>query len=141
MEERKERVSQETATGQVVTEKTSSQLEPEEKQAVAEEKSIFRAYYLVYYVTGLLEILLLFRFVFKLLGANASSGFVAFMYGLTDIFLAPFNSIFQTSTAQGAETVAVFDPAILIAMAVYGLIGWGVAKLIDVVTAGKTTPV
>ncbi|HSX23958.1 MAG TPA: YggT family protein [Candidatus Saccharimonadales bacterium] len=138
MEEKRETVSQETATGNVVTEKTTTQPAPEEKQAAATEKSVFQAYYLVYYITGLLIILLVFRFVFKLLGANPSSGFVSFIYSLTHPFLAPFSGIFHASTSAGAETTSVFDPAILIAIAVYGLIGWGIAKLLDVITAGKT---
>ncbi len=138
MEEKREIVNQKTATGNVVTEKTTSQPAPEEKQAQAEEKSVFRAYYLVYYLTGLLEILLAFRFVFKLLGANPSSGFVSFIYSLTSGFLAPFSGIFHTSSSNGAVTNSVFDPAILIAMVVYGLIGWGLAKLLDIITAGKT---
>ncbi|HSX27748.1 MAG TPA: YggT family protein [Patescibacteria group bacterium] len=138
MEEKREVTNQETATGNVVTEKTTSQPNPEEKQAQAEEKSIFRAYYLVYYVTGLVEILLAFRFVFKVLGANPNSGFASLIYSLTDVFLKPFSGIFSSATSRGAETTSVFDPAILIAMVVYALIGWGVAKLIDVVTVGKT---
>lgn len=138
MEETKEVVNQKTATGNVVTEKTTSRPAPEEAKAQAEEKSTFQAYYLVYYLTGLIEILLAFRFVFKLLGANPSSGFVAFIYSLTHPFLAPFSGIFHVSTTTGAETTSVFDPAILIAIVVYALIGWGIAKLLDVVTAGKT---
>lgn len=138
MEEKRETVSQETATGNVVTERTSTQPAPEERRAAAKEKSAFRAYYLVYYITGLLEVLLAFRFVFKLLGANPSSGFVSFIYSLTGVFLAPFSGIFRAATNEGAVTTSVFDPAILIAMVVYGLIGWGIAKLLYIVTAGKT---
>jgi hypothetical protein len=138
MEEKSQVTSQETPTGNVVTKTTSTQPAPAERQAVAEEKSAFRFYYLVYYLTGLLMILLTFRFIFKLLGANATSGFVSFIYGLTDIFQAPFSGIFPATTDQGAVTTAVFDPAILIAIVVYGLVGWGIAKLLNVVTAGKT---
>lgn len=138
MEEKREIVNQETATGNTVTEKRTSQPAPEEKQAAAKEENVFRAYYVVYYLTGLLEILLVFRFVFKLLGANPSSGFVSFIYSLTGVFLAPFSGIFHTTASKGSETVSVFDPAILVALVVYGLVGWGIAKLFDVITAGKT---
>jgi hypothetical protein len=138
MEEKKEIVNQKTATGNVVTEKTSTQPAPEEQKAQTEKQSAFQAYYLVYYITGFVEILLAFRFVFKLLGANPTSGFVSLLYSVTSVFLAPFSGIFSTATTQGAETKAVFDPAILIAMAVYGLVGWGIAKLIAVLMAGKT---
>ena len=138
MEEKKEITSQETATGNVVTEKRSSGPAPEERQAIEETKSVFRAYYLVYFIMGLIEVILAFTFVLKLLGANPANGFVSFTYALGNVFLAPFTGIFQATTTDGAETVSVFDPAILIAMAVYALVGWGIAKLINVLTAGKT---
>ncbi len=136
-EAKKEIVNEETATGNVVTEKTTTQPAPEEKKAETTAQNVFRAYYIVYYITGLVEILLAFRFVFKLLGANPNSGFVSFMYSLTHPFLAPFSGIFHASTGTGAETTSVFDPAILVAMVVYGLVGWGIAKLLDVITATK----
>lgn len=82
------------------------------------------------YVLGLLEILLAFRLILKLLGANPASGFVTFIYSLTQIFLAPFTAIFRPAIAQGLETKAVLEPATIIAMIVYALIAWGLIKLI-----------
>lgn len=84
----------------------------------------------IYYVLGLLEILLAFRFVFKLLGANPGSGFVSFIYSITQIVLAPFTAIFRPAVTQGIETKAVLEPSTLIAMVVYALIAWGIVKLI-----------
>lgn len=138
MEEKKRVTREETANGAVVTEERSSRAAPEEQHEIEETKSVFRAYYLVYYVTGLIETLLAFTFVFKLLGANPMNDFVSFIYALGNVFLAPFVGIFQAATTEGAETVGVFEPGILIAMAVYALIGWGIAKLINVLTDGKT---
>ena len=138
MQEKKQITREETTNGAVVTEERSTQPAPEEQREIAETKSAFRAYYLVYYIVGLIEILLAFTFVFKLLGANATNGFVSFIYALGNVFLAPFVGIFQAATTEGAETVGVFEPGILIAMAVYALVGWGIAKLINVLTSGKT---
>ena len=88
---------------------------------------------IVYYILGLLEILLAFRLVFKLLGANPGSGFVSFIYSVTQIFLVPFNAIFRSASTQGIETQALLEPGTIIAMIVYGIIGWGIVKMITIV--------
>jgi hypothetical protein len=92
--------------------------------------------YIVYFIFGVLEILLAFRFVLKLAGASPSSGFVNFVYGVSRVFVAPFNGIFHTSLAQGAETTSVFEPSTLVALIVYALVAWGIVKLIQI-SSGK----
>jgi len=78
------------------------------------------AHYIIYFIGGLLEVVLLFRLVFKLTGADATSGFVGFIYGVTNFFVAPY-------------AVFVFEPGTLIAMVVYAILIWGVAKIISIV--------
>ena len=92
--------------------------------------------YIVYFIFGILEILLAFRFVLKLAGANPSSGFVDFIYSLSRIFVLPFNGIFHTSLAQGDVTTSVFEPSTLVALIVYALVAWGIVKLIKI-SSGK----
>ncbi|MHB1454255.1 MAG: hypothetical protein ACYCYM_09940 [Saccharofermentanales bacterium] len=76
---------------------------------------------------GLVEILIGFRFVLKLFGANTGSGFVQFMNGITGFFVNLFKGIFaETSIGSGN---AVFEPASIIAMIVVALIAWFVFKL------------
>lgn len=88
---------------------------------------------IVYYILGVLEVLLAFRLIFKLLGANPASSFVAGIYTLSNIFLSPFTGIFRTATARGVETQSVLEPATIVAMIVYALIGWGIVKLIEII--------
>ncbi|MDO8507475.1 MAG: YggT family protein [bacterium] len=88
--------------------------------------------YLIYFLFGALEILLVFRFVLKLLGASLSSGFVSSIYDISRIFILPFEGIFRTGTTQGAETTAVFEPATLVAIIVYAVLAWGIVKLISI---------
>ena len=88
--------------------------------------------YLVYFIFGALEILLAFRFVLKLLGASISSGFVSSIYDFSGIFIVPFEGIFRSGTTQGVETVAVFEPATLVAIIVYAVLSWGIVKLISI---------
>ncbi len=92
---------------------------------------------IVYYVLGVLEILFAFRLVFKLLGANPYSGFVAFIYSVTDIFLAPFISIFTSGVTRGNMTEAVLEPSTIVGMVVYAIVAWGIAKLIEIVKTPK----
>ena len=96
-----------------------------------------KSYNFIYYILGVLEILLAFRFVLRLLGANPASGFVSFIYALSGIFVAPFAAIFSGATTEGAETTAVFEPGTVIAMVVYAVVFVGIVKLILIMTSRK----
>lgn len=121
-------ITKETIT---TTENNSiSEKEPSKRDATSYQT----AGYLVYFVFGLLEVLLAFRFVFKLFGANPSTGFVDFIYSLSAIFVAPFVGIFNTSLARGDVTTSIFEPATLVALVVYALLAWGIVALIRVVS-------
>lgn len=89
----------------------------------------------VYYILGIFEVLLAFRLVFKLLGANPNSGFVTSIYSISQVFLAPFTAIFRSAETQGIETKAVLEPSTIIAMLVYALVAWGIVKLIVIMQA------
>ncbi len=89
----------------------------------------FTASRVVYYILGVLEVLLAFRLVFKLLGANPNSGFVSFIYSITRVFLLPFTTIFRSAVTEGIETKAILEPGTIIAMFVYALVAWGIVKL------------
>jgi len=97
-------------------------------------KGWLQAKRIVYYVLGVLEVLLAFRFILRLLGANPASGFVFFIYSITQVFLAPFYGIFRSFITQGIETRSVFEPATLIAMLVYAIIAYGIARLIELLS-------
>ncbi len=89
---------------------------------------------LIYYGLGVLEVLLAFRLVLKLLGSNPKSAFVSAIYALSNIFLAPFNGIFRSVATEGIETTAVVEPALIIAMIVYAVVVFGIVKLIEIIT-------
>ncbi len=88
-------------------------------------KTLYRGTQIVWYLLGLLEILLAFRFILKLLGANAGAGFTDFIYGITYVFTAPFLSVFRISKVSGS----VFEWTTLLAMLVYWVIAIGIIKL------------
>ena len=88
---------------------------------------------IVYFVLGVLEVVLLLRLIFRLLGANQSSAFVMFLYNLSHVFVSPFNGIFNDQ-ALGRS---VFEISTLIAMIVYALIAWGIVALCNLIFAPK----
>src|SRR5687768_17519939 len=63
----------------------------------------------VWYILGVLEIMLAFRFALKLFGANPSSGFVDFVYNVSGVLTAPFDSIFNVATTKTSEIQSVFE--------------------------------
>lgn len=87
--------------------------------------------YLIYFFFGALEILLAFRLVLKLAGAG-TSGFVSLIYGLTGIFMLPFEGIFHRGFAQGVETTSVLEPSTLVAIIVYIALAFGIVKLVRI---------
>jgi uncharacterized membrane protein YciS (DUF1049 family) len=88
-------------------------------------KPLYRGTQVVWYILGLLEALLAFRFVLKLLGANPSAGFSNFIYTVSYLFAAPFLNVFNIMKVEGG----VFEWTTLLAMFVYWLIAWGIVKL------------
>ncbi len=114
-------VSQQGDT-QVVRQRTSTDSSQDSRLTLANA---------VWFLLGVLEVLLVFRLFLKLFGANPDSGFVSFVYTVTSGFTAPFRGIFSTPTTQGDITTSVFETGTLLAMIVYALIGWGLVKLVN----------
>jgi YggT family protein len=94
----------------------------------------FKVNRILYTLLGILEILLGLRFVLKFLAANPNTGFSTFIYGVTEIFIAPFKALLGTPTS-GNTTIEVNT---LIAMAVYALLVWIVARLIAILMDRST---
>jgi hypothetical protein len=88
----------------------------------------------VYWMLGILEALLAFRLIFRFLGANPASTFVSIIYTYSIPFVAPFSGIFRTAVNTGIETKSVLEPATIIAMIVYALIGYGIVRLLGIGT-------
>jgi hypothetical protein len=88
-------------------------------------KPLYRGTQIVWYILGLIEIFLLFRFVLKFLGANPGAGFTHFVYGVTYVFAAPFISVFRVTYVEGN----IFEWTTLLAMLVYWIIAIGIIKL------------
>jgi hypothetical protein len=81
---------------------------------------------IIWYLTGVLLVLLAFRFVLTLLGANANNGFANFIYTASHPFVSPFFSLFHYQLQYGISRFEIYT---LVAMGVYAVIGYGLAKL------------
>jgi len=88
-------------------------------------KPIYRGTQVVWYILGVVEVLLAFRFVLKLLGANPAAGFSSFIYGITYLFTAPFLTVFKVSQVAGS----ILEWTTILAMFVYFVLAWGIIKL------------
>src|SRR5687767_14936957 len=79
----------------------------------------------IYLISGIAVSLLLIRFVLRLLGANPEAGFASLIYRASTPLVAPFVGIFGTPQFNGM----VLEPEAIVAIVVYGLVAWGLAKL------------
>ena len=114
-----------TNTNNRISEVQTTQKEPERERRIF----TFKATQLVWLFLGILEALLGLRFILKLIAANPDSPIAAFIYNVTSIFLAPFAGLTGTPALGGM----VLEISTLIAMVVYGLIGWALERLIWVI--------
>ena len=88
--------------------------------------------YFIYFVFGVIDTLLLFRLVFKFMGAGAGGAFVGVIYNISDLFVMPFEGIFRRGFNEGIETTSVFEPAVLVAIIVYAVLAWGIVRLVKI---------
>jgi hypothetical protein len=84
---------------------------------------------IVWFIAGVIIALLALRFIFILLGANQGNGFVDFIYGLSYPFAAPFFGIFNYQVAYGVSRVEISS---LVAIVIYALVAYGVARLLTI---------
>ena len=98
--------------------------------AAERRMGLFQINRILWSILAFLEILLAFRFVLRMIAANPDSGFAVLIYGITGVFVAPFNGLISTPTSGGSS----LEVTTLIAMAVYALIFWGIAYVIRIIT-------
>jgi len=120
-------------TNNRISEVRTTQKEPEREQRIF----TFKATQLVWLVFGILETLILLRIVLKVLGANSVSPIATFIYGFTDLFLWPFKGLMGAPAADGM----VLEISSLIAVVIYALIAYALAKIIWVIFYRPRGPV
>ena len=86
----------------------------------------YRLVQAIYLVFGVIEGLIAIRFVLRALGANSGASFAQFIYGVTAPLVAPFVGLFGSPAANGN----VLELNSIVALLVYGLLAWVLAKLV-----------
>ncbi len=97
----------------------------------------FKATQLIWLFLGIIEAIIALRFIFRLIGVYAENNFASFIYGLSNIFVAPFLSL----TGAPASGNMVFEFSSLLAMGVYLLIAWGIERIVYVIFYRPRGPV
>src|SRR5688572_32442856 len=116
-----------------MTEVKSVQQEPEREQRIF----TFKVTQLIWLFLGILEALIALRIGLKLIGANPESPIVALIYGLTFLFLFPFEGMIAAPSYGGI----VLELSSFFAMLIYALIAWAVERTVWVLFYRPRGPV
>lgn len=120
MAERVEHVTEET--GPAATRSTTKRV----KEVETAPSGMTVVQRIIWYIAAVLLILLAFRFILALLGANPSNAFADFIYTTSHPFVAPFFSLFGYNLQYGVSRFEIYT---LVAMAVYAVIAYLLTRL------------
>jgi uncharacterized protein YggT (Ycf19 family) len=82
-------------------------------------------------ITTVFEAFLGLRFLLRLFAANSNTGFVQWIYDMSDALLAPFRGIFPAQVFEGRY---VLEFSTLFAMVVYAVIALVLIWIVEAVT-------
>src|SRR4029077_16796859 len=119
----------------VTTSGVGAPVAADDTEIVSKASPAGRAVGVVYLFFGLISALLVIRLVLKVIGAYASAPFVGFIYGVTNFFLEPFKGILPPMV----NGRSVLEPAVLIAIAVYLLAAFLLAKIVELMLSRSVT--
>ena len=109
------------STGATTDQTVSTAYDPYARRR-ADSNRLVQAVYLIF---GVVEALLVIRFLLRALAANPDAGFAQAVYAITGVLVAPFTGLFGTPQIA---TGAALEVSTLIALIVYGAIGWLLAR-------------
>jgi hypothetical protein len=109
-----------------------SRVETYEDKNLRKENLRYWSQSVIYFLLGVLEVILALRFIFRLFGANENNDFILALYNFSHVFVGPFNNIFND---QAIGSKSVFELSTLVAMLIYALIAWGLVALARVLFA------
>ncbi len=105
-----------------------------EDEAAGRFSTLDLATRIIWFLTGLLLVGLVARFILKATGANTGSSFVTFIYNSTAAFVAPFRGIFSDSVS-GSN---VLEVSTIVAIVVWALIPFFVTWLLGILLGGPS---
>ncbi len=119
---------QETEVRETVTQDGNAIVERQTVARSSRMSPIVLAQRIVWLIVGFINVVIALRFVFLLLGANQGATFTDMIYSISAPFVSPFVGIF----GEPAYGQSVFEVSSILAIVIYTLIGWGIAKLLTV---------
>lgn len=119
-------LEQTTEVHESTTQPNGVQVQRHDVSRTTQTSGIVIAQRVIWFIVGVIDVLIAIRFILLLLGANQSAGFVDFVYGITSFFVSPFAGIF----GEPVYGRFMFDWSSVLAVVVYTLIAWGIVKLI-----------
>ncbi len=90
---------------------------------------------LMWFVLSVINIILLLRFVMKLLGANTGAAFTQFVYTISYPLIQPFLYVFPNQRIEGIT----FEWVTFVAIIAYGIMAWLIEYFITLATHRKQT--
>ena len=127
----------ETPSAAVVTPPTAAAVDQVSATAydpyAARRRTVAKLVQVVWLLFGIVEAVLAIRFILRLLGANETAPFAAFIYQVSDAFLLPFAGLFGTPRSGGSA----LDLNALVGIIVFMLVAWLFAKIVWLL-AGET---
>jgi uncharacterized protein YggT (Ycf19 family) len=94
----------------------------------------WRAGQIVYTIGAIVAVLIVIRIIFELLAANPNAGFSNLIYTITAPLVAPFQGVFPTPQSHGS----ILDLAAVLAIIVYALLTWGIARVFELIRRRST---
>jgi YggT family protein len=82
----------------------------------------------IFWLAGILEILLVMRFLLRLFGANPKNEFAQIINNLSMPFIAPFSTLFISPTTNSGANI--FDLNIVVAIVIYALLSYLMVSLV-----------
>ena len=82
----------------------------------------------IFWLAGMVEVLLGIRFFLRLLGANRENSFSQLINNLSTPFIAPFSTLFISPTSETGYYI--FDVNIVIAIVAYALLSYLAVSLV-----------
>lgn len=89
-------------------------------------KPLYAGTQIVWYLFSVVEAILLFRFLLKIIQANPQTGFTDFIYSISQPLVKPFLGVLESSSVAGG----LVEWSSLLALLVYWMVAWGIVRLI-----------
>jgi hypothetical protein len=97
---------------------------------VADNRGVNVLSRIIWLAAGIILLLLAFRFILSLLGANTTNSFAQFIFNVSHPFAAPFFGLFHYNNIQYG--VSRFEVYTLVAMLVYAAVAWILSAIVNI---------